>query len=184
MNNIDLIHTFSLVRPSSTFLSIRDYNNSSNEIANFTIAFHINYHNALLKSLEIAKNYNAEKDELKLRAKNEVITSLQKSLDNYKIPLDKKDDGYERFKDADGNFIKGIKKCIKTNELHIYGFVVHKEVIRPGTYKVVNSAPLTIAKDAIRKTFPIGKFRQFCLKNNNFSTIRVDRFEIENFNAF
>jgi hypothetical protein len=175
----ELVDIFSSLRPSSTFLSVREYNNNSNELANFLISFHINYNTALQNSLVMAENYEAT-TKLEQQAKNEVVASIRKSIDNYKTPIEEKEDGYERFLDFDNNYVKGIKLHIETQTLHIYGFVVSKEVIRPGTYKVVNSSVLTKAKDVIRKDLPISKFRQFALRENNFTSIRVNRINIEN----
>lgn len=55
----------------------------------------------------------------------------------------------------------GIKVHKELGEIHFNGLAHSKTIIVPGTYKKVNSAPLTLAKKAIEKELPSGRFRQF-----------------------
>jgi hypothetical protein len=84
------------------------------------------------------------------------------------------EDGYTRFFDDNGSYIKGVKLHTATDTLHIYGLVVHKRLIIPGNYKTVNSKPLTIAKDKLRHLTPVGKFRQFRLLPEQVDAIAVE----------
>ena len=61
--------------------------------------------------------------------------------------------------------IPGVKIHKETGALHVTGLVEGKEVVTPGTYKVVKSSPKTIAKRAIEKTLASGRFRQFAFSN-------------------
>ena len=62
----------------------------------------------------------------------------------------------------------GVKVHKESGELHVMGLLHSKEVITPGTYKKVNSAPLTLAKKAVSKTLPSARIREFIFN-------RVDR---------
>jgi len=77
-----------------------------------------------------------------------------------------KKDIYEDYK-VDGKTIQGIKVNKNDGSLKIFGLVTSKVQITPPVtpYKEVKSAPLTIEKNKITKTLPIGRFREFALDN-------------------
>ena len=60
---------------------------------------------------------------------------------------------------------KGIKVHKTTGILYIYGMREHKEIITEGNYPSVNSRPLTIAKNILKKQLRTGKFKQFVVRN-------------------
>lgn len=175
MNREEFIEALSNLRPASTFLTLKGYRNGAGEVSDFSIAFHIDYRQALRKSIEIV-------DEMKLTtpleklARDELIESFNKSLVKMEdTPLEEMEDGYTRFFDEEGNHIKGVKLHNATDTLHLYGLVVHKRVRVPGVYPVVNSRKLTIAKDKLRYLTPVGKFRQF-----RITPYQVDKISVEN----
>ena len=55
---------------------------------------------------------------------------------------------------------------------------ISKKVIKAGTYKTVNSKPLTLAKNALKKSAPISKWRQFILAADNVDLLRLGGKEI------
>lgn len=59
----------------------------------------------------------------------------------------------------------GVRIHDDSGTVHVTGLVTHKVVLTKGTYKVVNSKPLTIAKNDISKSLPSSKFRQYILEN-------------------
>ncbi len=68
--------------------------------------------------------------------------------------------------------LPGVKIHKETGSLNLAGILVRKDVIVPGVYKTVNSAPLTLARRSIEKTLPSGKFRTYSLEN--VGTIRLN----------
>lgn len=60
----------------------------------------------------------------------------------------------------------GVKLNMNDGVLHVLAMVRRKDVLEPGTYKVVNSAPLTLAKrDLERQYLQRAKVRQFRFPN-------------------
>lgn len=170
----NLVKTFANLRPSSTFLSIKEYQNNDGEVSNFGLVFHVSYLTLLNKSLAIAEKFNPS-NELESQAKLEILQSLKNSIDKVKTtPIEEVDDAYHHFADDAGNFVKGVKLHKNTGELHLYGYQIHKEVLIPGVYKKVNSKPLTLAKRAIEKQLPVKKWRQFKLTPEKFREIKVE----------
>lgn len=177
MNVAQFVSELGKLRPSSTFLSIKGYRNQYGEVANYNIAFHINYKNALERSLIQLESYVPE-DDLEDEAREKILNSLKKSLDNSNNSEDKKDSAYLHFSDDKGNLIKGVKLHIDTNTLHLYGFVVHKKVIMPGIYPKVNQKPLTKVSNNLRSKLPVGKFRQFRIHPSQVESISVENLSL------
>ncbi len=174
MTQDEFLNELSKLRPNSTFLSLHHYRNASNEVADFSIVFHISYEAALKTSIQELTDMQLE-GELELKARDELIESHNTSLNKMATTeVEDLDDGYQRFTDEDGNYIKGCKLCISTGELHIYGLVAHKRVIVPGVYKEKNKRALTIAKDKLRYQTRCGRFRQFVVAHDRVERIVVD----------
>lgn len=175
MNQEQFVAELAKLRSSSTFLTLAGYRNDHGEIADFNIVFHMSYKNALLRSLAVLEGV-VPADDLEAQAKKELIESFMTSLDKMETtPIEEIDDSYHRFTDENGQYIKGVKLHEETNTLHLYGLVVHKKTLMPGVYKKVNSKPLTIAKDKLRRLCPVSKFRQFKITPD-----QVDRISVEN----
>jgi hypothetical protein len=175
MDRDQFINQLAGLRSASTFLTLKAYRNSAGEIADYSVIFHMSYRNALQKSLTMLEDMQLTSD-LEKRARQELITSFNQSLIKMEeTPVEEIEDGYTRFFDSDGEYIKGVKVHTNTNTLHLYGNVVHKRVLIPGTYKETNRRPLTIAKDKLRSKLPVSKFRQFKIVPS-----QVDRISVEN----
>ena len=95
-----------------------------------------------------------------------------KSLSGTQTKYTKKDI-YEDYK-VDGKTVQGIKVNKNDGSLKIFGLVTSKVQITPpvAPYKETKSAPLTIEKNRITKTLPIGRFREFAL--NNLIVAKID----------
>ena len=63
--------------------------------------------------------------------------------------------------------------------IQLFGLLQSKIVLVEGVTKKTNSAPLTIEKNKIRKSLPIGKFREFALDLGNVKTVKVNGNTIE-----
>ena len=175
MNNQKFVAELAKLRSSATFLSIMGYRNEYSEIADYSIVFHFSYENALKRSLVALESVIPSSD-MESVAKQELIAGFRKSLAKIaETPIEVLEDGYTRFFDDDGNYIKGVKLHDSTNTLHIYGLVNHKRILMPGNYPKSNKRLLTIAKDKLRKLCPVSKFRQFRIVPN-----QVDRISVEN----
>jgi hypothetical protein len=176
MDNQTFVTELSKLRPGSTFLTLRGYRNEASEIADYSIAFHFSYENALKKSIEVLAKLDLQGD-LEKQARHELLDSFAKSLARGAASpeLEERDPTFSYFKDNAGNYVKGVKLHDKTNTLHLYGLVVHKRVLMPGLYADKNRRPLTVAKDKLRHLTPVGKFRSF-----KMTPFQVDSIAVEN----
>jgi len=176
MDNQTFVTELSKLRPGSTFLTVRGYRNEASEIADYSIAFHFSYENALKKSIETLAKLDL-KEALEIQARDELISSFKTSLARGAASpeLEERDPTFSYFKDNNGNYVKGVKLHEATNTLHLYGLVVHKKVLMPGLYAPKNSRPLTVAKGKLRYLTPVGKFRSF-----KMTPFQVDYIAVEN----
>ena len=168
MNKDTFLSELSKLKPASTFLSVLGYRNEAAEVADYSICFHISYENAVKRSLE-ALQPMVPADKLEEQAKLELLLSLKASLDKIdSTGIEDLDDGYTRIPG-----VKGCKVHTATGNLHLFGLLNHKRVLTPGTYKTVNKRPLTIAKDRLRKSLPVSRFRQFKIVPDQVDHIAV-----------
>lgn len=172
MDKVQFVSELSKLNSNSMFLTLNGYRNESSEVANYSIVFHISYESALKKSVAALESYIPAND-LEALAKTELIDGYNKSLSKInEIPIEEIDDAYTRFF-SDGQYIKGVKMHTETGTLHLYGSVVHKKVLIPGSYPKKNKRELTIVKDRLRKLCPVNKFRQFKILPSNVNDISV-----------
>ncbi len=73
----------------------------------------------------------------------------------------------------------GIKVHKDNGSLHVCGLVEDKKIITPGVFKVVKSAPLTLAKRAVMKLLPSNRFRQFKLERVTTAKLHGETLELE-----
>lgn len=178
MNQQDFVSELSKLRSSSMFLTLKSYLNDASELADYSIVFHMSYKNALEKSIATLNAMSLSTD-LERLARREVLTSFENSLVKMaSTPIEEIDDAYDRFFDEEGQHIKGVKYHRDTDTLHLYGLVSQKRVLIPGTYKKVNSRPLTIAKKKLTALTSVGKFRQFKITASNVDAIKVGKLEL------
>lgn len=134
------------------------------EEATHTLCLGVNLERAYRRDEKVTRLFKPA-NKVEEQAKAEVLFSLRESLT--------KGIGNNSAYTNKGTYehiVPGLK--IQDNgALHVYGFVIRKEVITPGVYKTVNSADLTIAKDKVKKNHKLRKFRQFILTNINEARI-------------
>jgi hypothetical protein len=146
-----------------TFLSLKNYLNSSNELANHLINIGISYKNSVAKDIVFLETMNLAdytfKSSLVIieQARLELIAAFTK-------PNENRSNGQ---KDAYIHINEACKVHVESGKLYIYGYSVSKQVIKEGEYKVVKSSELTIAKNELRKLLKTGKFKQFSLEVGN-----------------
>ena len=144
-----------------TFVSVKGYENKQNEISNQLINVGVSYENAKAKDVETLANLDVTTldtdidTKLLIEAKVALIKSL---ITPNQARSQAQKDNYETISE-------GIRVHKETRKLLVYGYIVSKEVVQKGTYKKVNSRPLTIAKNYLRKHYmKSAKFRQFYIE--------------------
>jgi hypothetical protein len=167
------------LRPASTFLAILGYRNDASEIADYSLAFHFSYENALKKSIKVLSELDLTTD-LEKQARTELLASFENSLARGSATpeLEERDPTYQYFTDDDGNYIKGVKYHPGKDQVYLYGLVVHKRVRLPGIYPQKNKRPLTVAKDKLRYLTPVGKFRSFIMTSSQVDSISVENLSL------
>lgn len=175
MDNQQFVTELSKLRPGATFLTLRGYRNDASEIADYSIAFHFSYENALKKSIEQLAEMELTGD-LEKQARAELLNSFAMSLARGAASpeLEERDPTYLYFKNDDGDYVKGVKMHRETFTLYLYGLVVHKRVLLPGMYPTKNKRPLTEAKDKLRYLTRVGKFRSFKMLPWQLDSIQVE----------
>ena len=148
-----------------TMVSIREYQNSNGEISNNIVNIGASLENAKNKDIEFLKGKTGS-TEIEEIARLELIKSLES-------PNANRSKGQI---DAYTTIAKGIKVHNATGEIYVFGLRMKKEIVQPGTYPIVNSKELTIAKNILRKDLKSSKFTQF--KISEISEIRIAGEEI------
>jgi hypothetical protein len=148
------------------FASFTYVSKSTGEVAKYTIQLGFNYRNLLQRSIDQLEVDRQIMPDPQRQAADEILKSLQSSLDGTQNKYTKKDI-YDTFKDASGKTIHGIKINKNDNSLKIFGLISNKSQITPPTIerKSRQSSPLVIEKEKITKTLPVGRFREFALDN-------------------
>lgn len=179
MNKKSFVSQLSNLSKSATFLSVMGYRNEFSEVANYNISFNMSYKNALLKSIKVLNKYKTTSD-LECKAKEELLQSFNKSLLKINSSSDENlASSYDEVLNDKGLPIKGLKIHQKTNEIHLYGLVVHKKVIMPGMYPSNSSKKeYTIIKDKLRALCPVSRYRQFKMIPSQVDYITVQNNKI------
>ena len=141
-----------------TFFGIKNYTNSYGEVSNVVINIGASFDNAkkkdivYLESLDVNTIINSDIDKTLLeQARTALLQSLVNPNENRS---NAQIDAYTRINNA-------IKVHNENGTIYIFGFSVNKEVLVEGVYPIVNSRPLTIAKQAIQKGMKSTKYRMY-----------------------
>lgn len=145
----------------TSFVGIREYLNSSNELSNQTILVGASYEKAKEMDIETAREFDINSydspfsEALRIQAKEKIVSSL---VSPGKAQSEAQKASYTHVG-------PGLKIHNESGELMVYGFVVAKHVIEPGQYKDKNSKELTLCQDEMKKKMNLrtGKYRQFIL---------------------
>ena len=143
-----------------SFVSVKEYENKANEISNYLINVGVSLENAKNKDIEYLENLDVKtlETDIDFDLLNEAKIALIKGI---KSPNKNRSNGQ---KNAYTTITKGVRLHNETNRLHVYGFFVKKDILVKGVYKKVNSRPLTIAKNFLRKNMKSTKFRTMILQ--------------------
>lgn len=164
----------------SQFVGLTYRTKGTQELARYTINVGASYHSLVEKSLtelEILTEENKTTwDGIETLAAVEVTSSLNKTLLAHAEGAQNED--YTKI----GQYVplgNGLSLNSKDGSLQLFGVLQSKVVLEPGEHKIVNSKPLTIAKNKLKKLLPIDKFREFCIDLNNLESVRINGNTIE-----
>ena len=150
----------------AAFVSLDYTSKGTGERAVYLIQIGTSTERIYREDLATLENMLPTLDGLKLQAAQEIHSSLCVSLENgigenpaytkqgYYLPV-----------------VKGVWFNPETGEVYVKGSLVSKRVVTPGTYKTVNSKPLTLAKKDIDKALKRSKIREFVVSGINTAKI-------------
>lgn len=166
------------LRPAATFLHLKKYRNEWGEIANYNIVFHMSYESSLKRSVATLESFTPQFP-MEVRAKQELLDSYRDSIKKIaSTSIEDIDDEYTRFFDEKGRYIKGVKLHTSSCTLHLYGLIVHKNVLVSGGYPPRNKEELTIVKDRLRGMCTANRFRQFRILPHQVERIIVEHLNL------
>jgi len=173
-----IIQTILAQAGSAQFASLTYRSKSRNELARFNVTIGANYHSLVERSklaLELLPiSELVEKGvaaELAEKAKQNILASLTKTLEAHARGEQNSD--YNKIGLYSPIGTNGLNLNLNDNSIQFFCLVNSKVVLEPAT-KFVNSRPLTIAQNKIKKLLPIGKFREFALDLANVKSVRID----------
>ena len=162
------------------FVSLTYLSKKANELSRFVVNIGFSYHNLVEKSvteLEILMTENESAwTALEKTAAANVMASLKKTLAAHEAGTQNED--YTK----KGQYVpiaNGLNLNTTDNTIQLFGLVNSKVVIIAGVHPKVNSRPLTIAQDKIRKELSISKFREFALDLSQIQSVKVSGNTIE-----
>lgn len=177
VENLGLVLVAKTIKGTS-YVGIRNYENKQGEVSNQTIIAGITYENCLLNDFKVLQeNQNKVFEVLGKDYSNELIEKAYKNLydslekrlssEEVKEALRQQNDKTimlsDAQKDAYVHITKGIKVNKETNQIHVFGLVQRKTVLKAIEYKQTNSRELTIVQNKIKKLceFKQDKYRSF-----------------------
>lgn len=178
------------LRPHATFLTVHHYQNVEKvgKIADWSIVFHVSYRNALLRSIEVLKQFQPTPEycqgkyfncDLLEIARKELLYSYRLSLDGKNYSHSAK--SYDNVTDAYGRVIPGIKLHRRQDLLHLMGFVVHSRIIQREVRPPAEHNRLTYAKKDLEWKTPLHRFVQFRLEPARFDKLVVANLTIPDY---
>src|ERR1035441_2544994 len=165
-NLIDQITSQVAALQAVRFASLTYLTKSTKELSRYTVNLGFSYHNLVVKSVaelkEIVEYHQLQNDwtALQFEAANEVTESLNKTLAAH--AEGKQNEDYTK-KDTYVPLVNGLSLNTVDNTIQLFGLLNTKTVLVEGVYKKVNSAPLTIEKNKVRRMLSVSDFREFAL---------------------
>lgn len=162
----------------TAFIGVRGYTNKEGEISNYLVIGGISYEKALehdfnaLKTKQIEVIAELEKTyskEVITKAFTNVYESLEKRLSSEEVKEALRAQGDKTIRQSDAQseayitLAKGVRLHKETQQIHIFGMVAKKTVLKAIEYKATNSRELTIVQNKIKKLceFKQDKIRTF-----------------------
>jgi hypothetical protein len=158
-----------------SFVRMKNYRNQLGELSDVTINVGISYANAVKKDIEFLTNINLS--EYVWNSPIALIEEARKTLiEAFINPNENRSKGQT---DAYSIIFDGVKVHNETGLLYVYGTKVGEKVIKEqGEKKVVKSAPITIAKDELRKLLKTNKYRQYAVEVGNTISANGESLEL------
>lgn len=162
------------------FVSLTYSSKTTGEVARYVVQLGFSYRNLLHKSLIQLEVEREIMTDLSREAADDLIESMNESLNGTQNKYTKKDI-YQDYVDPSGKKIQGVKVNKNDGSIKIFGLITSKTQITPpvNQQKPKESSPLVAAKDRIRKSLPIGRFREFSIDNLHSAKINGEVLEIE-----
>lgn len=180
MKILELIQT--IKNSGVGFASLLYRSKTDDSLARYTVNLGFKYQNLLEKSiqeLQQRKDSGEFTTDLEKQAADEVMTSLQKSLDAHKKGEQNEDYTKKGQYTPIGNGLSIHENPDGKVSLQLFGLLQSKKVIEQGKpKKPVNSKPITIMKNAIKQDLSISKFREFALDLGNIGCVKANGQEL------
>lgn len=158
------------------FASFTYTSKSSGEKARFTFALGAKYINLLRESATELETRPEPEGEIERQA----LTNVRASIAECLAAHEKGEQSANYTKRGQYLHIApNLQLNLVDNTLEITGKVHSKVVLEPGVYKKVNSRPLTIAQDRIKKELPSAKWRTLAIDAGNLETVKINGETIE-----
>lgn len=139
------------------FIAVKNYENNHGEVSNYVINVGIDYGKAkadYTERLKVKENLkDVEFGNLVSLSEDARIALLNASLKPSKQSIAQTE--------AYTQLCPNIRMHDETGRIYVNGYKISKTVLEEVEYPEVNSAPLTIAKNIIRKALKAPQYRQF-----------------------
>lgn len=165
-----------------SFFSIKNYySKTSGETSNYVINVGISYESSKGKDLKFLKNLNLDTIDLKKAGLTSPLELLKEAKVDLMVGFISPDENRSNGQiNAYTPICNGVKVHNISGCLYIYGYRVSKTVVIESTEpkKKVNSAPLTIAKNQIRKLLRTNNYVNFGIEIGNTLTAKGNTIEL------
>ena len=177
---------FNKLDTRTMFVTIHSYANNYNEVATHSICWHVNYVNAVKRSLDIMNAYTPNiKDCIGkpftlahlVCAWREWKNSLEDTLllgpgNNPRATSAK---AYDLIRGSNGKIVSGVKLHRNEDALHLTAlFRINKIIYCPGDYTKVQSLPETLAKRYLKHMTPLRHWGQYKLVPGRFDSMTAN----------
>lgn len=187
LQNLETLVAVKSIKGTS-FVGVRNYENSKGEVSNQTFLVGINYANLLKADLETLKGFDIkplfkEHDkEVVMKAYGELLASLTKrtASEFEKAILREANDSTIKRSDAQHDAYTQLANGLKSKDgaLYISGLMVRKEVLIDGVYPTTNSREKTIVKNKIKKLANLKELKYKQFKLGELETLKIQGLEI------
>lgn len=165
----------------SSFVGIREYKNSKNQIADHVVIANFSYGNAVEKDLKALKGATDE-DIMAIASKGFTPELVRTAIAKLRDAFIKNQNpetasaGSVAQSDAYVPITNSIKLHLESGKIFIYALEVHKHIIAEGEYKPVNSKELTLCQNAVKKhfNFSTAKYRSFEVNKEQLCGVNID----------
>lgn len=178
------------------FVSLSGYTSKGDgSVSNYTINAGINYGNAIKADEKFLSSYEVQEEDIEqltkklegkdlkgktpenllIEAKEALLKSVRKETEDSKVRSEAQTAAYETVGPA-------IRRHKESGALSIYGLLRNKTVVKPSEKekKVVNSRPLTVAKDHLSyKYLKKSKFRSLLLDHATIAQVNGETLILE-----